>query len=101
MYRRPEIKLERTGEPTDSTGVLPIMYEVVFLDLNFRRESRKEAHCSMWFGLVYSNMIVLGEVFNISAARNINILSAAPRTKNRYLSLTDHDEPASKHRFGP
>jgi hypothetical protein len=43
MYRRPEIKLERTGEPTDSTGVLPIMYEVVFLDLNFRRESRKEA----------------------------------------------------------
>jgi hypothetical protein len=40
-------------------------------------------------------------LFNQSAARNVNILSAAPRTKNRNLSLTDHDEPASKHRFGP
>jgi hypothetical protein len=101
MYRRPEIKLERTGEPTDSTGVSPIMYEVVLLDLDFRRESRKEAHCSMCFGLVYSDIIVLCMVFNLSAARNINILSAAPRTKNRNLSLTDHDEPTSRHRFGP
>lgn len=55
----------------------------------------------MCLDLVCSDIIVLGMVFNLSAARNINILSAAPRTKNRNLSLTDHDEPASKHRFGP
>ena len=55
----------------------------------------------MCLDLVCSDIIVLGMVFNLSAARNINILSAAPRTKNRNLSLTDHDEPASRHRFDP
>jgi hypothetical protein len=54
MYRRPEIKLERTGEPTDSTGVSPIMYEVVFWTWIFeeRVEKKPTVQCALvWYTL--------------------------------------------------